>query len=49
MATQSQPHDRSLWYRVGWLLLIWAASVASLGIVALAFRLLMSAAGLTTR
>ena len=49
MATRSQPHDRSWWYRVGWLLLIWAASVASLGIVALAFRLLMSAAGLTTR
>jgi hypothetical protein len=49
MATHSQHHDRSWWYRVGWLVLIWAASVASLGIVALAFRLMMSAAGLTTR
>lgn len=49
MATHSQAHDRSWWYRVGWLVLIWAASVASLGIVALAFRLMMSAAGLTTR
>jgi hypothetical protein len=37
-----------LWLRrVGWLLLIWAASVAALGVVAFAIRLLMSAAGLT--
>jgi hypothetical protein len=49
MATHSQPHNRSWWYRVGWLVLIWAASVAALGIVALVFRLTMSAAGLTTR
>jgi hypothetical protein len=34
--------------RVGWLVLIWAASVAALGIVALVFRLIMSSAGLTT-
>ena len=32
---------------LGWLVIIWAASVATLGIVALLFRLLMSAAGLT--
>jgi hypothetical protein len=33
--------------RIGWLVLIWAASVLSLGLVALAFRLLMNLAGLT--
>ena len=33
--------------RIGWLVLIWAASVLSLGHVALAFRLLMNLAGLT--
>ncbi|CUU20964.1 hypothetical protein ABIB94_001071 [Bradyrhizobium sp. JR7.2] len=33
--------------RLGWLVIIWAASVATLGIVALLFRLLMSTAGLT--
>jgi hypothetical protein len=32
--------------RLGWLLLIWVASVLSLGLVALALRLAMSAAGL---
>jgi Protein of unknown function (DUF2474) len=49
MAARSQPRNRSWWYRVGWLVLIWAASVAALGIVALVFRLVMSAAGLTTK
>jgi Protein of unknown function (DUF2474) len=34
--------------RVGWLILIWAGSVAALGLVALVFRLLMAAIGLTT-
>ncbi|MEA3138398.1 MAG: hypothetical protein QOK23_567 [Gammaproteobacteria bacterium] len=33
--------------RVGWLILIWAGSVAALGLVALVFRLLMAAVGLT--
>ncbi len=33
--------------RVGWLVLIWSASVAFLAIVALVFRLIMNAAGLT--
>jgi hypothetical protein len=33
--------------RLGWLLLIWTASVAALGVVALLFRWLMNAAGLT--
>jgi hypothetical protein len=39
---------RKLWLRrLGWLILIWSASVAALTIVALLFRLLMAAAGMT--
>ena len=34
--------------RVGWLLLIWIASIVALGIVAALFRILMNAAGLTS-
>jgi hypothetical protein len=34
--------------RVGWLALIWIASVAALGVVALLIRLGMQAAGMTT-
>ncbi|WP_374439213.1 DUF2474 domain-containing protein [Pseudomonas panipatensis] len=34
--------------RLGWLLLIWAGSVAALGVAAWLMRLLMSAAGLGT-
>jgi hypothetical protein len=33
--------------RIGWLVLIWTASVATLGIVALILHALMSLAGLT--
>lgn len=33
--------------RIGWLILIWFASVAALAIVAALFRVLMNAAGLT--
>lgn len=33
--------------RIGWLVLIWAASVLSLGVVAYLFRFLMGIAGLT--
>jgi len=33
--------------RLGWLALIWALSVGALGLVALLFRCLMTAAGLT--
>lgn len=33
--------------RIGWLVLIWAASVAALGVVAYLFRFLMGLAGLT--
>ena len=34
------------WKRIGWLLLIWCASVLALGAVAWGIRLLMVAAGL---
>lgn len=40
------PPPTALWKRVGWLLLIWVASVAALGVVALGIRLLMQAAGM---
>jgi hypothetical protein len=33
--------------RVGWLVLIWAASVLALGVVAALFRMMMTLAGLT--
>ncbi len=33
--------------RLGWLVLIWASSVAALAVVALVFRLLMRAAGMS--
>jgi hypothetical protein len=35
------------WKRLGWLVLIWALSVAALGVAAAALRLLMNAAGMT--
>ncbi|TQI81016.1 uncharacterized protein DUF2474 [Serratia fonticola] len=35
-----------LWKRIGWLLVIWSASVLGLFLVASLFRLLMSAAGM---
>ena len=34
--------------RLGWLVLIWAASVLALGVAAWLMRLLMSAAGLSS-
>jgi hypothetical protein len=40
--------ERKLWLRrIGWLALIWATSVISLGIVAVLMRVLMEFAGLT--
>ena len=33
--------------RIGWMALIWTASVLALAVVAIAFRLMMTAAGLT--
>lgn len=38
---------RTIWLRrVGWLVLIWTMSVSAMGLVALFFRLIMSASGL---
>jgi hypothetical protein len=42
------PDGRPWWKKLGWLVLIWSASVAALGVVALLLKLLMRAAGLTT-
>lgn len=39
---------KPLWQRLGWLVLIWCASVATLGVAAWLMRLFMAAAGLTT-
>ena len=39
---------KPLWQRIGWLVLIWCASVATLGIVAGLMRLLMNSAGLSS-
>jgi hypothetical protein len=39
--------SRKWFYRFGWLVLIWSASVAALGLVALVLRAVMSLAGLT--
>ena len=38
----------SWWKRLGWLVLIYLASVSALALVAWLFRLLMKAAGMTT-
>ena len=37
---------RSLWRRLGWLVALWAASVATLGAAAWLLKLFMRAAGL---
>lgn len=37
---------QSLWYRLAWLALIWAGSVAALGLCAWLIRLFMLAAGM---
>ena len=42
-----RPGWRGWLNRLAWLLLIWTASVAALGIAALAIRLLMRTAGMT--
>jgi len=48
MAARIRENEKRWLRRVGWLVLIWLASVVALGVVALIFRLLMKAAGLTT-
>ena len=37
---------KPLWQRIGWLLVIWTASVASLAVFAMLVRLFMTAAGM---
>jgi hypothetical protein len=46
--TQARDDSLTRWvWRLGWLVLIWAASVLTLGVVAYAFRLVMRWVGLT--
>ena len=45
MAGTPQPNN-SWWQKLGWLILIWATSVAMLAAVAWVIRLLIRAAGL---
>ena len=46
--TQVRDDSPARWgSRLGWLVLIWAASVLTLGVVAYAFRLVMMWVGLT--
>ena len=47
MASLSAAVPRSWLRRVGWLVLIWTASVLALGLVAALFRIFMTLAGLT--
>jgi len=41
-----RPHRPGALRRLGWFVLIWAASVAALGVVALVIRMLMTLAGM---
>lgn len=43
-----QAPDQPWWKKLGWLILLWAASVSTLGLVAYGIRLFMKTAGLTT-
>ena len=47
MGSRSRSASRNWLSRVGWLILIWATSVAALGAVALILRAIMSVAGMT--
>lgn len=46
-AKMARPWQRTL-SRVGWLLLIWACSVAGLGMAALVMRMFMSVVGMAS-
>jgi hypothetical protein len=39
--------ERVWWRRLGWMVLLWVGGVATVGLVALAFRAIMGAVGLT--
>ena len=47
MGARDHSESRKWLHRFGWLVLIWSASVAALGLVALVLRAVMTAAGLT--
>jgi Protein of unknown function (DUF2474) len=47
MTGRSLSDSRKWLSRAGWLILIWAASVAALAVVALVLRAIMSVAGMT--
>lgn len=44
---ESAPRGRLWWRRVGWLVLLWLAGVLTVGLIALLFRAVMAAVGLT--
>ena len=44
---QRPPRGRLWWRRVGWLVALWLAGVLTIGLIALLFRALMGAVGLT--
>jgi hypothetical protein len=48
MSARSSTEVRSWPRRLGWFVLIWATSVATLAVVAALFRMAMTLAGLTT-
>ncbi|WP_082072743.1 DUF2474 domain-containing protein [Hyphomicrobium sp. 99] len=42
-------NERPSWVRrIGWLMVLWAGGVATVGVVAIVIRILMTAAGLKT-
>ncbi len=45
-ADAAAPHRPRTWRQLGWFVLIWAARVATLGVVALVIRMLMTLAGM---
>jgi hypothetical protein len=47
MATTDNSPTRKWLARIGWLLLIWAASIAALAVVSWGLRVIMNAVGLT--
>ena len=44
---QRKPRGGLWWRRVGWLLALWLAGVLAVGVIALLFRAVMAAVGLT--
>lgn len=48
MNAPSSPPRRKTLRRIGWLILIWACSVAALGVVALGMRFAMRLVGMST-